>query len=326
MKLIIQVPCFNEEQTLPATLNALPKQIDGISKIEIQVIDDGSTDRTLEVARAMGVHHIISFKNNKGLAAAFKAGMENALALGVDILVNTDADNQYVADDIHKLVRPIVEGKADVVIGSRPIMDHPEFSYAKKILQRAGSWVLRHVSKTHVRDAASGFRAYSMNAIMRLNIYSQFSYCMETLIQAGRLNMKVESVDIRVNPKTRESRLFKSIFDYVNRSGRTIVDMYLLYRAKFVFISLSAVLFLAASILVGRYLVLIYFFDASRTQFWPSIVLAGVLLAISFQTLFTGILASLMAANRQLSEEMIYRVKKLELEQSRERNGSGSAR
>lgn len=317
MKLIIQIPCFNEEDTLPATLRDLPRHIEGVDSIEIQIIDDGSTDRTVEVARELGVHHIISFRQNRGLAAAFKAGMDSALERGADILVNTDADNQYRGSDIAKIVRPIIEHRADIVIGCRPIMDHPEFSFPKKILQRFGSWVLRNVSRTSVRDAASGFRAYSLNGMLRLNIYSKFSYCMETLIQAGRLNMKIESVDIRVNPKTRESRLFTSIKSYILKSGRTIVDMYLLYRARFVFVTVSLLFFSAAATLAARYLILIYFFGADRTQFWPSIILSGVLVVMSLQTLMTGILASLVAANRHLSEEVIYRLKKTELEQLR---------
>ncbi len=211
MKLIIQIPCYNEEQTLPETFRDLPKSIAGVDLIEVQIIDDGSKDKTIEVAKQLGVHHIVKVKGNRGLANAFKLGVENAIQQGADILVNTDGDNQYRGDQIALLVRPIIEGRAEVVIGSRPIVDHPEFSFIKKKLQLLGSWFLRKVSGLNVRDATSGFRAYSRKALLQTNVYTQFSYTLETLIQAGFNKFAVESVDIQINSKTRPSRLFKNI-------------------------------------------------------------------------------------------------------------------
>lgn len=309
MKLIIQIPCFNEEKTLAQTYNDLPKAIEGIDCIETQIIDDGSTDRTLEVARMLGVDHIISFKQNMGLAAAFRAGVANAIVQGADILVNTDGDNQYAGADIAKLIRPIVLGVADMVIGSRPINDHPEFSFLKKSLQKIGSWTLRKVSKTSVPDAASGFRAYSKDALMHINVFSDFSYCMETLIQAGHNNLKIESVDIRVNGKTRDSRLFRSIPQYVWRSASTIVNIFLLYRSGQAFSTLSFFLFVAAVAVFLRYLLLLIFYQAPGNVFWPSIIVASALLTTSFISYFVGIICSLIAANRKLLEEILYRLR-----------------
>ena len=219
MKLVIQIPCFNEEQTLPQTIHDLPQSIPGIDQIEILVVDDGSTDRTVEVARLCGAHHVLSLDTNRGLGRAFAMGLEKAMSLHADIVVNTDGDNQYVGADIAKLVEPILRHQADMVVGCRPIADHPEFSLLKKLLQSLGSWTLRSLSKTSVRDAASGFRAFSREACGRLVIYSRFSYCMETLIQAGNSHLRVDSVDIRVNPITRKSRLFKSLPEYLWKSG-----------------------------------------------------------------------------------------------------------
>ncbi len=235
MKLIIQIPCFNEEATLPLTLADLPKSIQGIKIIEVQVVDDGSTDQTSEVAKRCGVHHIVKLGGNRGLATAFKTGVENALRMGADIIVNTDADNQYCGKDISKLVEPILAGRADIVIGERPISDHPEFSPVKKLLQKIGSWVVRGVSRTTVPDTTSGFRAYSAEAAMRMSIFTRFSYCLETLIQAGYSGLKVETIPIRINPKTRESRLFKGIGQYVLRSSLTIIRVFIVYRASLFF-------------------------------------------------------------------------------------------
>lgn len=310
MKLLIQVPCYNEQDNLPQTVSDLPKHLPGIDKIELQLIDDGSSDNTAQVIERLKPDYVITFKQNKGLAAAFRAGMENAIKVGADILVNTDADNQYVGADIAKLVQPIVEGRADVVVGSRPIKDHPEFSLIKKLLQICGSWVLRNASKTTVRDAASGFRAYSRDAFLHLNVYTRFSYCMETLIQSGLMNLKVMSVDIRVNGKTRESRLFKSIFSYVYKSGATIINVTILYRAKEFFFSIGALLMLAAVILATRYFVLITYYDRPSGAFWPSVILAGILFALSVQFFLTGIITSLIGSNRQLLEEVNYRLRK----------------
>lgn len=312
MRLIIQIPCFNEEKTLPVTFADLPKKIEGIDIIETQIINDGSTDGTEEIARKLGVNHIISFKKNKGLAAAFKAGVDHALAMNADILVNTDGDNQYCGKDVVKLVNPILNGAADMVVGCRPIDNYPGFSFVKKKFQKLGSWVLRRLSDVDVKDAASGFRAYNKNALLSINIFSRFSYCMETLIQAGYSNLKITSVDINVNPKTRESRLFKSIAHYIWRSGVTIINIFLLYKSVQLFTVLSLVLLLASISLMARYLVLITFKGAPVGVFWPSIILAGILLTLSFFVYLTGILALLISANRKLSEEVLFKLRKLE--------------
>lgn len=312
MKLIIQIPCFNEEKTLPLTFADLPKKIEGIDIIETQIINDGSTDGTEEVARKLGINHIISFKKNKGLAAAFKAGVDHALTRNADILVNTDGDNQYCGKDIAKLVNPILNGAADVVIGCRPIDTHPEFSFVKKKLQKLGSWLLRRFSNTDVKDAASGFRAYNKDALLYINVFSRFSYCMETLIQAGYSNLKITSVDININPKTRDSHLSKNIANYIWRSGVTIMNIFLLYKSVQLFTVLSLLLLLASIGLVIRYLVLITIKGAPLDVFWPSIILAGTLLALSFFVYLTGILASLISANRKLSEEVLFRLRRLE--------------
>lgn len=294
-------------------LRDLPRSIPGIDTIEVQVVDDGSTDRTVAVARELGVTHIIGFKKNRGLAAAFRAGSENALSNQADILVNTDGDNQYSGHDIAKLVQPIIMGKADIVIGCRPIDDHPEFSRVKKILQKLGSWVLRKVSKTTVRDATSGFRAYSRNSLLHLNIYSDFTYCLETLIQAGLSNMVIDSVDIAVNPKTRKSRLFRNIPQYIFRSVKTIAAIFIVYRANVIF-GLSALLTLLASCaMAARYIFLTTFEGAPAATFWPTLILAGILLVIAFQLYLAGLLASLQAANRKLNEEVVYRLRTMQL-------------
>lgn len=314
MKLIIQIPCFNEEKTLPSTIRDLPRNIEGIDIIETQVVDDGSTDATLEFAESLKVNHIVSFKSNRGLAQAFKAGVDNALINGVDILVNTDGDNQYRGEDIAKLVKPIVDGKADIVIGSRPIDTHPEFSFLKKIMQKVGSCVLRKVSKACVKDAASGFRAYSKNALLRMNIYSEFSYCMETLIQAGLSNLKIVCVDIRVNPKTRNSRLFKNIFEYIWKQGKTMAAIFLLYRANWIFNFIAISVLLLSLFFVVRYTILISFFNAPAASFWPSIILSGALFIAAVLVFFVGILASLISSVRKLCEDINYRIKKLEID------------
>jgi glycosyltransferase involved in cell wall biosynthesis len=312
MKLIIQIPCYNEEETLPQTFTELPKSIEGIDKIECQVVNDGSTDNTLEVAKQLGVDHIVSFKKNRGLAAAFRAGVENAIAQGADILVNTDADNQYQGSDVPKLVNPILHGVADIVVGCRPIDKNPDFSFLKKKFQKLGSWVLRAISKTDARDAASGFRAFSRNALLHMNIFSEFSYCMETLIQAGLGNMKIVSVDVGVNPKTRDSRLFKNVFQYVWRSAKTIISIFILYRSNVLFGIIAISCFLLSLILAIRFLLLVTFGDAAGEDFWPSIILAGVLLVISIQVYLTGVIASLVSSNRKISEEIVYRLRKMD--------------
>jgi len=310
MKLFIQIPCLNEEATLPQTLADLPTHIDGIDEIEVMVVDDGSTDRTVDVAREHGVKHVVSHGSNRGLAAAFSSGRDYALAHGADILVNTDADNQYCGADIAKLVVPVLENRADIVVGCRPSVDNPEFSRLKKLLQLCGSWALRRISKTTVRDAPSGFRAFSRDALQRIFLHSRFSYCMETLIQAGATGMRVSSVDVRVNPKTRDSRLFKSIPQYLRKTGGTMLSMFVLYRPGAFFSLLSVPFFLLATILGVRFLLLVYAFpDPTRTHL-PSLILLAISAFAGLLCLLLAVLGSLLGANRRLSEEQLYLLRK----------------
>lgn len=310
MKLIIQIPCYNEEKTLPQVIADIPTSIAGIDEIETQVIDDGSTDQTVKIANRLGVNHIIELGKNKGLAAAFKAGVDNAINLDADFLVNTDGDNQYKSSDISKLVEKVLSENADLVVGCRPIKNHPEFSFAKKILQTLGSWILRKISKTDVQDAASGFRVYSRNAMLHLNIYSDFSYCIETLMQLGLENMKIIGINIGVNPKTRKSRLFSNILQYIWRQGKTIVNIFILYRTNVLFSLVTLVTFIVSLALAVRYLILIIYFSSPASNFWPTIILSGVLLVISVLLYIAGVLASLLAGNRKLSEEILFRLRK----------------
>lgn len=311
MKLIIQIPCLNEENTLPQALADLPREIPGIDTIEYLVIDDGSTDRTVEVAHMCGVHHVLRLGSNRGLATAFRMGVDYALSHGADIVVNTDGDNQYCGADIAKLVRPILEGRADLVVGSRPIVDHPEFGTTKKILQVCGSSVLRMISKTTVRDAPSGFRAFSRETCQRIFLYSKFSYCMETLIQAGNNGLRIASVDIRVNPQTRDSRLFSSIPQYIWKTGATMVSMFILYRPSRLFMSVAALLFTGASILGLRFIYFVYLNghpDPTRT-YLPSVVLFAVLALSGFLMVVVSVLAELSRTQRRLTEEALYQAR-----------------
>lgn len=324
MKLVIQIPCFNEEQTLPQTIHDLPQSIPGIDQIEILVVDDGSTDRTVEVARLCGAHHVLSLDTNRGLGRAFAMGLEKAMSLHADIVVNTDGDNQYVGADIAKLVAPILRHQADMVVGCRPIADHPEFSLLKKLLQSLGSWTLRSLSKTSVRDAASGFRAFSREACGRLVIYSRFSYCMETLIQAGNSHLRVDSVDIRVNPITRKSRLFKSLPEYLWKSGCTMVTMFIHYRPGLFFGLLSAVNLASAGFLGLRFIYLVYLAQnlaAGRRTYLPSLILLAVLAIFGAGLAALAIIANLLRGNRRLMEEIFYQQRR----QAGERSSSAPA-
>ncbi len=306
MKLIIQIPCLNEEATLPAVIRDLPRTVPGIDVVEYLVIDDGSTDRTAEVARALGVEHILSLGTRRGLARTYSMGLEYALNQGADIIVNTDGDNQYQGADVPKLVQPILAGRADMVVGCRPILDHPEFSLAKKGLQMLGSWVLRNLSKTQVRDAASGFRAVSRHTAMQLFIHSSFSYCMETLIQAGEARLRVVSVDIGVNQSTRQSRLFDSIPEYLWKSGSTILLMYALFRPSSLFCAMGGVLLSVATALALRFAYLIYFTEAlseGRTHI-PSLIAAAILFISGAGMLCMAVIAELMRKNRRLLENI----------------------
>lgn len=311
MKLIIQIPCFNEAITLPSVINDLPKSINGIDVIEYLVIDDGSTDNTVGIAKDCNVHHIISLPRNMGLAAAFKAGLDYSIKNGADIIVNTDGDNQYSGPDIYKLVQPIINGSADIVIGARPIINHPEFGISKKILQLLGSFVLRKISKTNVRDATSGFRAFSKNSCERIFLYSKFSYTLESLIQAGNSGMRVLSVDINVNLKTRDSRLFKNIYEFIGKSGFTILSMFFLYRPTYILMSIALFLFSVSLILGFRFLYFIYFTEVQvlgRT-YLPSLILFSVLFITSFLMAGLALLAELNRKQRVLLEEILFILK-----------------
>ena len=308
MRLFIQIPCLNEEDTLPQTLANLPREIPGISSIEYLVIDDGSTDRTVEVAKQCGAHHVLRLGSNRGLATAFRMGVDYALAHGADIVVNTDGDNQYCGADIALLVQPIIDGRSDLVVGCRPIIDHPEFGVVKKALQLCGSAVLRLISQTTVRDAPSGFRAFSRETCQRIFLYSKFSYCMETLIQAGNNGLRISSVDIRVNPTTRDSRLFSSIPQYIWKTGSTMVSMFILYRPTKLFMTAAALLFSGAAILGVRFIYLVYFnshTDPTRT-YLPSIILLAILALAGFLMVVVAVLAELNRTQRRLTEEVLY--------------------
>jgi glycosyltransferase involved in cell wall biosynthesis len=314
MKLLIQIPCYNEEATLPVTLHELPRALDKIDIIERLVINDGSTDRTEAVARAQGVEHIVNFPRNQGLARAFIAGIEASLAAGADIIVNTDADNQYCAADIATLIQPILEGQADIVIGARSIAQMEHFSPAKKILQRLGSWVVRIASNTTVADAPSGFRALSRDAARRLNVFSKYSYTLEMVIQAGQKNMSILSVPVRTNPPLRPSRLMKSTVGYVLRSLGTIVRIFMSYSRLRFFIALSSVPLTAGLILSARWLVL-YFSGTPRAHV-PSLVAAAVFLLAGFQLISLGLVADLLSVNRKLLEDIQLRLRRREGENS----------
>ncbi|MCD6460396.1 glycosyltransferase family 2 protein [bacterium] len=318
MKLIIQIPCYNEEKTLPAMIKDLPKQISGIDIIETLVIDDGSTDNTVQTATRLGVSHILSFKQNRGLAEVFKNGIDHCLKLNADIIVNTDADNQYCALDIEKLVRPILCGKADMVIGARPIDSIPEFSWMKKKLQKLGSYFVRKISYTKVEDATSGFRAFSRETALKINIFSKYTYTLETLIQAGDNKLKIMSVPIRVNPQTRKSRLLKSIPDYIVKSLVTIIRICMLYRPlKYFFLLGMTILFIGLIIWV-RFLY--HYLLGDGAGHIQSLILASILSISGFQLIVFGLLADVVATNRKLGEDIQLRVKQIELFLANSRN------
>jgi len=312
MKLIIQIPCYNEEETLPATVADLPRQIEGIDTIEYLIINDGSADRTVEVARDIGVHHIVSFKANKGLARAFSAGIDACLNLGADIIVNTDADNQYNGSDIEKLVAPILENRAEIVVGERPISDTEHFSYTKKKLQRFGSFVVRKASGTKVPDAPSGFRAYTREAALRLNVINSYTYTLETIIQAGNNRTPMTSVPIRTNPVTRESRLFKSMWKYVQQSAVVIIRSMMMYRPMRFFIAFGSIFSVVGVAVIIRWLVISNFGQVGGTGNLQSIILAIMFIIIGAQFIIAGLQADIIAANRKLLEDVQYRMRKLE--------------
>lgn len=315
MKLIIQIPCYNEEETLEIALNALPKKIEGIDQIEYLIINDGSKDHTVSVARDWGVHHIVNFKRNKGLARGFSAGLDEALRQGADIIVNTDADNQYYGEDISKLVAPILKGEADIVIGERPIDAIGHFSPMKKKLQHLGSWIVRVVSDTDIPDAPSGFRAISRDAAMRLHVINEYTYTLETIIQAGREKIAITSVPIRTNPELRPSRLFKSMASYMKKSGLTIIRAFMMYKPLKFFGLLGSIPFFVGMILGIRYL--LYLHLDPQTGHIQSLILAAICLLTGIQTFIVGLHADLIAANRKMLEEVKYHIKKLEYDGER---------
>jgi len=310
MKLIIQIPCYNESETLEIALNDLPKQLDGVDEIEYLIINDGSKDNTVEVARNWGVHHIVNFKQNKGLAKGFMAGLDGCLRNGADIIVNTDADNQYCAEDIATLIQPILDGKADMVIGARPIDETEHFSFIKKKLQHLGSWVVRKASNTDIPDAPSGFRAFSREAAMRINVVNDYTYTLETIVQAGREKIAITSVPIRTNAELRPSRLFNSIWGYVKKSMLTIIRAYMMYKPLkcFTFLSIPPIMI---GLLIGfRFL---YFMAIGQAGgHVQSLILACTLILMGFIGVLIGLVGDVIAANRKILEDTQYHARKTE--------------
>ena len=312
-KLIIQIPCLNEAKTLPSTLADLPRSVAGIDVIETLVIDDGSRDGTADVARAHGVDHIVRLTRNKGLAAAFMAGIDASLKRGADFIVNTDADNQYAGHGIPKLMGPLLAGTADIVIGDRNIAELRDMSLRKRQMQRLGSWVVRQVSNTSVPDTTSGFRAYTREAALRMTIVSEFSYTLESIIQAGKKRMAIAHVAVQTNPRTRESRLFGSIFSYIQRSAATIVRIYAMYEPLKVFSYIGMGLFAPGLLLSIRFLYA-YFTDfTGGGRYVQSLIISAVLMIVGFQVMLIGLLADVISANRKLLEDLVYRMRKLEV-------------
>ena len=311
MKLIIQIPCYNEAETLKIALDALPRAIVGIDEIEYLVINDGSSDGTVQVAKDWGVNYVVNFKQNQGLARGFLAGLDACLKNGADIIVNTDADNQYCADDIEKLVQPILDGGYDIVIGERPIDSTEHFSFLKKKLQHLGSWVVRKASDTSVPDAPSGFRAYSREAAMRMNVVNEYTYTLETIIQAGREKIAMTSVPIRTNEELRKSRLFHSMFGYVKKSTGTILRAFIMYKPLRFFTIVGLLQFMCGIILGIRFLIF-YFTQSGGAGHVQSLILAAILMLIGWQTIVIGLQADIIAANRKLLQDIQYRIKKIE--------------
>lgn len=310
MKLIIQIPCYNEAETLKIALDDLPKKLDGIDTIEYLIINDGSKDDTVAVARDWGVHHVVNFKQNKGLAKGFMAGLDGCLRNGADIIVNTDADNQYCGEDIQKLIDPILKGEADMVIGARPIDDTEHFSWIKKKLQHLGSFVVRKASNTNIPDAPSGFRALSRECAMRINVVNDYTYTLETIVQAGREKMAITSVPIRTNGELRPSRLFHSIGSYVKKSMLTIIRAYMMYKPLkcFTFICIPPI---AVGLGIGiRFL--IYMAQGSASGHVQSLILACTLIIMGYLTFMIGLVADVIAANRKLLQDTQYHARKIE--------------
>ncbi len=319
MKLIIQIPCYNEADTLKITLDDLPKAIDGVDTIEYLIIDDGSSDDTVKVAKEWGVQHIVSFPKNKGLAKGFMAGIDGCLKAGADIIVNTDADNQYCGEDIKALIKPILDHEADIVIGARPIDDNEEFSWLKKRLQHIGSKAVRLASNTDIPDAPSGFRAFSREGALRINVVNDYTYTLETIVQAGREKIPMVSVPVRTNPALRESRLMSSMFRYVRTSMLTILRAYLVYKPLKAFAFLSIFPTIPAIIIWIRFLT--FYFTSGGAGHIQSLILACTLLIIGFVTLMIGILADAVCANRKILQDTQYHIRRMDYFGSDKSNG-----
>jgi glycosyltransferase involved in cell wall biosynthesis len=319
MRVIIQIPCYNEETTLPQTLHDLPRALPGVDEIKYLVIDDGSTDRTAEVARELGVHHLVCLGQNQGLATAFVAGLEAALKAGADLIINTDADNQYRGEDIARLIKPILEGRADIVIGDRGVGSVPGFSLLKRRLQQWGSWVVQQAAGVAIPDATSGFRALSREAALRTIVLSEYSYTLETLIQAGARRMAVEYVPVRTNPQTRRSRLIRSLPRYLVNSIATILRVYTMYQPLRVFLLLGGLMITGGTVLGLRFL---YFYliglGGGHVQ---SLILAAILTIVGFQVCLIGLIADLIGFNRKILEETLYRIRRIELNHRDDDNG-----
>ena len=312
MKLIVQIPCFNEEHTLPQTVVDIPRHIEGVDLVELLIIDDGSTDRTVAVARELGVDHIVSHRRNRGLALTFMTGIEACLQLGADIIVNTDGDNQYCGADIPMLIRPILDKEADIVIGDRQTDTIDHFGFVKKKLQKTGSMLVRLLSQTQIPDAVSGFRAFSRDAAMQINIVSRYSYTIETVIQAGNKKLAIASVPVRTNPKTRDSRLIKSIPSFIFNQINTMVRMYAMFRPLKAFFIVGGLCITAGMIPSARFL---FFYLAGKGDgHIQSLIMAAVLLIVGFQVLVLGLLGDLISHNRKLIEEALLRVRRMEMD------------
>lgn len=305
MKLIIQIPCYNEEETLSIALKELPREVEGFDEVEWLIIDDGSSDRTVQVAKESGVDHVVRHTRNQGLARAFMTGLDACLERGADVIVNTDADNQYDASCIQDLVKPVVAGEAEIVVGARPISSIAHFSPIKKLLQKLGSWVVRVASRTDIPDAPSGFRAISRQAAQHMVVFNEYTYTLETIIQAGQKNMAILSVPVRVNEELRPSRLFKSIPSYIKKSIVTIVRIFIIYRPFRFFGTIGFLLAFAGFLLGVRYIVFVFLGEGGGHV--QSLILASILLGIGFQTILVAFLADLLAANRRLLEDIRFR-------------------
>jgi glycosyltransferase involved in cell wall biosynthesis len=309
MKLVINIPCYNEEETLPLVLKELPKKIKGIDKIEVQIVDDGSTDKTIEVAKKLGVDRIIRHKRNKGLGIAFKHGVEEAINAGADVFVNTDADNQYPSKYISELVKPVIEHRADLVIGNRRPWKVKHFSPLKRVLQKFGNWITRNILGSNVPDTVSGFRAYSRDAMLRINVVTKFSYVLDTIMQAVQKDLKIESIEIDTNPPTRKSRLFKNIFQHMKKSGSNLIRVFCLYEPLKTFFYIASIFAISGVLFLLRYFLILL---SKGTSNLTSLLISGVFFIISILVMSMGIIADSARVNRMLTEEVLYKLKKRE--------------